>query len=389
MIALIYASFAHYREPVLRQLLQSGVPLELFASSTDPFGALKVLQPTESLPFHEAFGVVLPGGVFIQPAAIRLAFSRRHRTIIYLGDAHFACTWIGALLARLLGKRVFFWTHGYTRRDTGVKAIIRKAFYSIPDGLLLYGHRGRALALEAGIPAGHLHVIHNSLDFENQQALLKELSTCDLSGIRQTFFPGQLAPIVLVCSRLTKRKRIDLAIRAVGLLKRQGHMVNILVVGEGSERLDLESLASSEAVPCRFVGALYTERDLARCFLACAVVVSPGDVGLTAIHAMGYGRPVISHDCLDDQMPEVEAVVEGVTGLLYRYNDTTSLSKAIFAATQTLRPSAEVERACIERIRANYSPSVQARLILESIGALRTTEASRPIASGDNREQQP
>ena len=43
------------------------------------------------------------------------------------------------------------------------------------------------------------------------------------------------------------------------------------------------------------------------------ITVSPDKVGLTAIHSMAYGRPVITHDNMDRQGPEVEAVIPGRT----------------------------------------------------------------------------
>ena len=41
--------------------------------------------------------------------------------------------------------------------------------------------------------------------------------------------------------------------------------------------------------------------------------VSPGNVGLTAIHSLTYGTPVLTHDNFNFQMPEAEAIEENIS----------------------------------------------------------------------------
>jgi len=57
---------------------------------------------------------------------------------VILGDLKFLNTWLYALLGRLFGRRILFWTHGVLEPETGVKWILRKAYYSLAHGLLLY-----------------------------------------------------------------------------------------------------------------------------------------------------------------------------------------------------------------------------------------------------------
>ena len=39
------------------------------------------------------------------------------------------------------------------------------------------------------------------------------------------------------------------------------------------------------------------------------LTVSPGNIGLTAIHSLSYGTPVCSHSNFNNQMPESEAII--------------------------------------------------------------------------------
>lgn len=59
------------------------------------------------------------------------------------------------------------------------------------------------------------------------------------------------------------------------------------------------------------------------------VCVSPGNVGLTAIHSLTYGCPVITHNNFPFQGPEFESIIQGKTGDFFQENDVNSLADTI------------------------------------------------------------
>jgi hypothetical protein len=91
------------------------------------------------------------------------------------------------------------------------------------------------------------------------------------------------------------------------------------------------------------------------------LTVSPGKVGLTAMHSMAYGTPVISHNTFDHQMPEVEAIVPGVTGDYFAEGSSEDLARVIakWFDTHPTKP----ERECIDRIEAEFTPAFQRQVI--------------------------
>ena len=60
-----------------------------------------------------------------------------------------------------------------------------------------------------------------------------------------------------------------------------------------------------------------------------SLCVSPGNVGLAAIHSLSFGTPVCTHSNLLNQMPEIEAVEEGVTGCYFDENNLDNLIEVI------------------------------------------------------------
>ena len=80
---------------------------------------------------------------------------------------------------------------------------------------------------------------------------------------------------------------------------------------------------------CDDFAGIYEEERLAPWFLTSELFVYPGAIGLSLLHAFGYGLPVITHDNLHHQMPEIAALESGRNGLLYREGDAADLARQI------------------------------------------------------------
>jgi glycosyltransferase involved in cell wall biosynthesis len=101
------------------------------------------------------------------------------------------------------------------------------------------------------------------------------------------------------------------------------------------------------------------------------LTVSPGDVGLLAMHSMVYGTPVISHDNPYRQMPEFEAIIPGKTGQLYEYDSVDSMAGTIRAWLETQQGRRdEIRQDCQAVIDQYYTPEYQLKMIKHSLRAL-------------------
>jgi glycosyltransferase involved in cell wall biosynthesis len=213
-------------------------------------------------------------------------------------------------------------------------------------------------------------VIYNSLDCERQWTLLSALTAQELGSTRERLFGAAQAPVVLAAARLTASKRFDLLIRAAASLIRSGRELRLLFIGDGPERAALERLAREMGVQAAFVGECYDEGELARLFGCASVTASPGNVGLTCMHSLAYGVPVVTHDDPDDQGPEWEAITPETTGSLFRKGSVESLAEALERWTRTPRPDAGTRERCISAIRDRYHPRVQRQLIDRAVAGL-------------------
>ena len=363
-IAFFNPVFAHYRSALLRELRSSETfEYFLFGDTRDRYGNVPACDlsadPRFTLIPYVRFLRVLAW----QKGSLAPALRGDFDAYILEGDAYYLSSWVGAVLARLRGRRVIFWSHGWPRADRGFKHIVRQVFYRLADGLLLYGERAKSLGIQSGFAADRLYVMYNSLDFDQQQKCTAELSAAEIAAARHELFGPTRVPVVMASARLIEKKRFDLLIRALGIINRRGRRVDLLLVGDGPARSALQNLSRAEGVNVVFVGACYDEPGLARYFACACVTASPGEVGLTCMHSLGYGVPVITHGDPDRQGPEFEAIVPGVTGDLFEPGDVEDLAAKLDRWTQSAEVTGSVRDACLSRIQTRYHARFQARAI--------------------------
>ena len=158
---------------------------------------------------------------------------------LWIARLQYYDTQLYASIARLTGKRVLFWTHGWRRTEAGPKAWIRNSFYHRAHGLLLYRERAKKIGHQQGFNPEQLHVIFNSLDYEKQKQSRERATLDKILATRQRLFEFSQRPMLIYLGRLIPRKRIDVLLEAIFELAQLGHPVNTLIVGDGPEREQL------------------------------------------------------------------------------------------------------------------------------------------------------
>lgn len=295
-----------------------------------------------------------------------LKFLRKDYSVyILVGETRCFSTWLFCLCARLFHpqKKVFLWTHGWYGKETGKERFLKKIFLRLPKGgCFLYGNHAKELMIKEGFNPDKLFVIHNSLDYDAQLPLRKEL---EIKPIYSEHFANDNKNIVFI-GRLTKVKRFDLLIDAVSQLKERGEYVNVTFIGDGVERKNMEAMVEEKGIKDQiwFYGACYDEKTNAELIYNADLCVSPGNIGLTAIHVLMFGCPAVTNNDFSHQMPEYEAIQEGKTGAFFDHDDSTSLAGVIsnwFAKYGNERE--QIRSYCYKEIDTGWNPHNQVALI--------------------------
>ena len=289
---------------------------------------------------------------------------------IVLGNPNMPGAWKAVSQARRNGLKTAYWAHGWLKREPWIKAKARNFFYSRADLVLTYGERAKDIASASGFCSSKIRVIWNSLDWDRQTDLFKSFACTPRDILRnETGMPSNV-PVLMTVSRVTDICRYDWLVSAAAILRKRGVPVEIWVVGDGPALQALQLQAKSLGVPLHARGAIYDEEALARQIMGADMIVSPGKVGLTAMHALAYGTPTVTHSDFDRQMPEVEAIVDGVSGRLFRYGDIHDLACVIEAVLNDTSDISQRRNNARSALDGRFTPSDQARLIDDAMGEL-------------------
>lgn len=170
----------------------------------------------------------------------------------------------------------------------------------------------------------------------------------DLEHFRPAARPrAKGVPLLVLCSRLSREKRPDLAVDALRVLHRAGCPALLVVAGSGPLAASLRRRA--RGLPVEMVGHLPDRASVARLLGAADVVLAPGPVetfGLAALEALACGTPVVA--------ASTSAVAELVGGGAGR--SARPEPAALAAAVAGVLAVPEVQRRAAARARAETYP---------------------------------
>lgn len=303
-----------------------------------------------------------------QRGIVTLLFKKKYQVFFMLAETRAISCWLFIFLASVLfrQKKIYLWTHGWYGKETGIESKLKLWMYRQVSGVFVYGNRARNMLIEKGIDERKLFTIYNSLDYNHQVELRLSLRKTD---IYKTRFNNE-NPVIIFIGRLTAVKRLDLLIEAISLLKVRGSTYNVVLIGDGVKRSELETLVQCKELQDRFwfYGACYEEDKNAELIYNADLCVSPGNVGLTAMHTLVFGTPVITHDNFAMQMPEFEAIVPNQTGDFFAYNDALALANKIELWFKRYGASREVIRNnCFKEIDDKWNPDNQMEIIRRNL----------------------
>lgn len=350
----------HYRELIYNRIEESydcDWYFEVFSGKFKKFDTNHFKSVTYLPTKHYKGGYTVKG-------LIPLLFDKRYTDYLMSGLTRNVSLFLFLLLKRLFypKKKVFLWSHGYYGRESKWELLYKHTLFNLADGILLYGNYARKLMIEDGFRQDKLHVIHNSINYNIQLCLRDKIGQTNIF----THHFGNQNPVLLFIGRLNQEKRLDMLVESLASLKQQGEHYNLVLIGDGSIRGSIEKLATEKGVSDNiwFYGSCYDEVKNAELIYNADLCVSPGNIGLTAIHVMMFGCPCLSHDNFAYQGPEFEAIQEGITGTFYKHGDQDSLTSTI---SQWFKKYAKdrnaVRQACYYEIDTQWNPDFQMAVI--------------------------
>jgi glycosyltransferase involved in cell wall biosynthesis len=295
---------ASYRIPFFEGLA-SGPEVSsvvVFSDSSSEFGSY---TPRGCRVEHAGWGQIK--GIYF-PSSFKkyINLLRDSSHVIHFADFKYSTLWFGLIVAKIFGIKFFLHGQGGYKGNQGVaKRLVYFVSVFLSDGYICYTEYSQRnlLRLLPGFLHKKIRVADNTLYLDGTPVF------DDFS--QDLFYVG----------RLRDGAGIEIILEVAETL---GLVVH--VVGEGSSR---------EALECKFKSAVFHgavfDEGLQRAIAAkCMAGVYGGDAGLSVVHYMSLGLPVVVHSSVRYHMgPEPSYVIDGYNGLLFQRGNMDSLKSVL------------------------------------------------------------
>lgn len=308
-MTVVQPVLASYRIPIFEEMSNS---LEKTIVYADAAGADFGDAKSELFETKKVNSKVIGGLRFPSGDLLRECFSSRG-AVLHVADFKFLSMWI-LLVFRIFNRRPV-WLHG----QGGYKksGLLHKAVYtlsvSLSKGYICYTHYS-ADCLRRRLPK----FLHKKISVVENTLYLKPSDSVTEPSSTDLFYIG----------RLREGCGIDILLESASQAG-----VNVRIIGAGDARY-IDTLASrfSNAI---FYGKIFDRDAQYEVAKSCMAGAYGGDAGLSVVHYMAFGLPVIVHGDIQCHMgPEPSYVVDGVNGLNFERANIDSLAQAIMKIKQ-------------------------------------------------------
>jgi glycosyltransferase involved in cell wall biosynthesis len=332
-IAIVTNIIPSYREGFYNKLLKNEeADITIYCQKTIPNTKLKTI--------HSKYpgNVVVVKFIDLFNEMINIQFLpffkilKNYDTVFVDGNPRYISHFILANLFKLLKpEKVILWSMIHSYKANSFTENIRLNWTKKFKRVFTYNDKEVEIFREKGYK-GICIGMNNGLDQDKIEKIISKWTKDKLEDWqKQNSVYGK--KIVLSCTRLIQKNELDkFLIRFQEILKIIPD-VKWYIIGDGDQKQNLEKIVEEKKINENvvFLGAIYEEEELAPWFLTASVMIHPAAIGLSILHAYGYGLPIITHGDYQFHGPEFSALIEGYNSLTYEKDNYEDLvEKVIF-----------------------------------------------------------
>ena len=168
-----------------------------------------------------------------------LALCRGEKVAVWHGH-DYKTNALGLLLKRFYKMRLVTTVHGWVQHTARTPLYYKIDQRCLPhyERVICVSHDLFETCLECGVPVKNLVLVENAIDAEDYRRTRSVLEAKTALGFPQSRF------LIGAVGRLSDEKGFDLLIRSLGELAKMGEDVQLVILGEGGERANLEKLVA-------------------------------------------------------------------------------------------------------------------------------------------------
>lgn len=276
---------------------------------------------------------------------------------------------------RIFRKRVVLWTAAHSYNARLVTEKLRLIWSRFFDFILVYTDAEVNYLRKRGFSKNFILGMNNGLDQKKIEAAKVKWSENRLEEWRR--LNGlERHILILSCARLEKKNGFKIVVEALPLMIAKIPNLIWCVIGDGDEKYNLASIINRMGFSnhVRFIGQLYDESELASWFMSSTVFVHPESIGLSLLHAFGYGLPVVTHGNATLHGPEYAAFEPGINGENFLIGNHESLADVIVNLVHNSQRLANMKNEAIKVARESYNVDIMVDRFVEIVEKVSASE---------------
>ena len=329
-IAIITNVIPSYRKDFYRRLIDDdALETEVFCQSKIPGMNLNLV--------HDELGDAVTVVPFWSTDRERLAWQRlpfgkilESDVIFIYGNPRVLSGLLYSFLLPILGKTVVIWGQAHTGGASGILERARLCWWKRFRNIFVYNDCEASYLRRRGFGSQNIVGMNNGL---NQGAIESESGKWDSARLASWQAENGVAnkTVILSIARLEAKNRFELFVDSMDAILESVPNLLWVVIGDGPEKEYLLRYAESRNLNgnVKWLGSIYEEREIAPWFRTALCLVHPGAIGLSLLHAFGYGLPVVTHNNEENHMPEFCALTNQVNGLLFTEGDPANCAAQV------------------------------------------------------------
>lgn len=214
---------------------------------------------------------------------------------------------------------------------------------------------GRVLAT-LGVSSKKIQVIGTAIDETKIFDEAKKFDPVLLGEIKTEYGIGD-EHVVLQVVRLSNIKKAHYLVEASVKVLKEIPNVKIVLIGGGENYDSITRLVEQLGVKDNVImtGPVYDEKMLACWFQLATIFTVPTCIGLSAHHAMAYGKLIVTDDSLDNQASESDILCDRLNCLLYRHDCVDDYSRTIVEALESEQFRSFIGKNSLHTVKSIYN----------------------------------
>lgn len=287
--------------------------------------------------------------IYFQKDSILQIFKNRNSIIFLSALKSDISIWIALILGCVFRKKIILWGHCKYKKSF-IDRMTSIVFFSLAKAVLFYSE------VDKEMWKSHKSIYNKGFVANNTIAVNSKISmdTIELNRMQGLI---ELRKIIY-SGRIESRKKVHLLLYALKVLLDEHFFLNIVVVGDGSDKRAIENIANDLNISSNvvFTGSIFDDNQLSEIYKTCDIAVIPSCAGLSINQSFAFGCPVITDNDFSKHGPEISAVIADETGFFYEANNYYDLANKIKFVLSNAQLLDHMKTASLKKYNDELSP---------------------------------